>query len=161
MDRALIPVSRYWRSLMGPQPLRAVESYPAYWLKVAHDRISGQFAKRLREEGMSPAEWAVLRELYRPEWLSPVVLARLTGISKGAASKLVDRLAEKGLARKLPSEWDARFRGVQLTSRGATVVLRLVQVEDDADRKFFGALSEERRERLVQILKDICLRPMG
>jgi DNA-binding MarR family transcriptional regulator len=156
MEHNFIAVSRYWRSLMGPQPLCAPESYLAHWLKVTHRQISIRFGYELRMWEMSPAEWAVLREMYRPRRLSPVVLAEVTGISKGTASKLVDRLVQRGLVEKMTSEFDARVRGVQLTSRGEVVVRSLAQSEEDVDREFFGPLPQKTRAKLMQILKEIA-----
>ena len=66
----------------------------------------------------APSEWAVLRELYRPGRRSPVELGQVIGMTKGGASKLIDRLVKKGLVRKEVSEFDRRFRGVELTEYG-------------------------------------------
>ncbi len=94
-----------------------------------------------------------MRELYGPQWWSPVELGKAIGMSKGGASKLVSRLVKKGLVDKRKTESDRRFRSVGLTRQGREFVVRLAPHEKAMDREFFGPLGNTRRFRLTGWMK--------
>ena len=136
-------------------PIGVPQSQVSYWVKLAEARFSKHFAKMLEEWRLIPSEWAVLRELYRPGRRSPVELGQVIGMTKGGASKLVDRLVKKGLVRKEVSEFDRRFRGVELTEYGREWVPFLAELEKSLDREFFGKLRGGGRYRLTECLKRV------
>ena len=75
------------------QPITQAQWLGSYWLKRADRRISTSFAVDLKAWGIIASEWAALREMYRPGRNSSLGLATAIGMTKGGASKLVDRLA--------------------------------------------------------------------
>ena len=125
----------------------------SYWLKRADRRVSSNFAHVLKLYGISASEWAALRELYRPGRNSSVGLAPALGMTKGGASKLIDRLVRKGLASKEIGELDRRCRPVGLTKRGRYFVPYLARREEDLDRKSFR--TENLRYHLIRALKRV------
>lgn len=124
-----------------------------YWMKTAERRFAKGFACLLAESGLIVSEWAAMRELYGPQWWSPVELGKAIGLSKGGASKLVSRLVKKGLVDKRQSESDRRFRSIGLTRQGREFVVRLAPLEKAMDREFFGPLGNTGRFRLTGWLK--------
>ncbi len=76
-------------------------------------------------------------------------------MSKGAVSKLLDRLAERGLLTRAASEVDRRQQFVALTARGRALVPLLARLADDNDREFFGHLPAAQRTALLHILQDL------
>ncbi len=85
--------------------------------------------------------------------MSPVEIAHAIGMTKGGASKLVDRLVKKGFAVKSVGEFDRRFRTVELTEAGRGLVPRFARFVDNTDREIFGNLN--RRRRLLRTLKRV------
>jgi len=140
-----------WRPRWEWEPIRPAKSLCSYWLKLAEKSVSGSFARELKEFGIIASEWAAIRELYRPGRLSPVDIARVLGMTKGGASKLVDRLVKKRLVIKRTGEYDRRFRTVELTEAGQDLVLRFARFVDRTDCEIFGNL--KRRRRLLRTLK--------
>jgi DNA-binding MarR family transcriptional regulator len=118
----------------------------------AEARFYKTFAKLLKEWQLIPSEWAALRELQRPLCWSPVELGHTLGMSKGGASKLIDRLVRKGYVQKATHKFDRRFRSVGLSSHGKRIVPVLATLEKDIDREFFRPLGNNRRFRLAQWL---------
>ena len=59
------------------------------------NHVSHAFAIKLAGVGVTVAEWVVLRELYDAE-SAPSALAEQLGMTRGAISKLADRLIDKG-----------------------------------------------------------------
>ncbi|MEA3178047.1 MAG: hypothetical protein QOI59_1570 [Gammaproteobacteria bacterium] len=131
-------------------PIRPARSHLSHWVRRIDQRFSKTMNRLLSEAGIIASEWAALRELYRPQCMSPVELGLAIGMSKGWASKLVDRLVAKGLAIKETPDFDRRFRSVGLTKAGKELVRLMASIENDADREFFSPLGNGGRFRLTQ-----------
>ena len=134
-------------------PIGEPQQHVSYWVRLAEARFSKNLAKMLEEFRLLPSEWAVLRELYRPGRRSPVELGQVIGMTKGGASKLIDRLVEKDYVRKEVSEFDRRFRPIALTEFARERVPFLARMEKSLDREFFGQLKRRGRYRLRKCLK--------
>ena len=132
------------------------QSLCSYWLKRADRHVSSSFARHLKACGLAASEWAAIRQLYRPNRMSPLEIAQAIGMTKGGASKLVDRLVKKGFAIKRVGEFDRRFRTVELTEAGRSLVPRFARFVDNTDREIFGNL--KRRRRLLRTLKRVVQR---
>jgi DNA-binding MarR family transcriptional regulator len=130
-----------------------MQSLCSYWLKRADRHVSSSFARHLKACRLAASEWAAIRQLYRPNRMSPVEIGQAIGMTKGGASKLVDRLVKKGWAIKRVGEFDRRFRTVELTEAGRALVPRFARFVDNTDREIFGNL--KRRRRLLRTLKRV------
>ena len=139
--------SKTWKRITQTQSLCS------YWLKSADRHVSRSFARHLKACHLVASEWAAIRLLYKPNRMSPVEIAQAIGMTKGGASKLVDRLVKKGWAIKRVGEFDRRFRTVELTEAGRDLVPRFARFVDNTDREIFGNL--KRRRRLLRTLKRV------
>lgn len=135
------------------EPVQPARARCNYWVKHADRHFAKGFARLLAECGIIASEWAAMRELYGPQWWSPVELGKAIGMSKGGASKLVSRLVKKGLVNKRKAESDRRFRSVGLTRQGRELVTRLAPLDKAMDREFFGPLGSTGRFRLTTWMK--------
>lgn len=124
-----------------------------FWMRMVSNQISQSFAAKVAGRGVTVAEWAVMRALLGREPLAPSQLAGEMGLSRGAISKLCDRLVAKGLVSRAGGFEDGRARRVGLTAAGAALVPELAQLADRNDAEFFGCLSEEEREALGRLLR--------
>ncbi|WP_434420578.1 MarR family winged helix-turn-helix transcriptional regulator [Nannocystis pusilla] len=77
-------------------------------------------------------------------------------MTKGAVSKLIDRLEDKGLATRSPSEVDLRQQAVALTAAGRALVPRLARLADANDHEFFGHLPPPVRDELLRVLQQLA-----
>jgi DNA-binding MarR family transcriptional regulator len=141
------PVRQPWRDIHSPQ------AHINYWLKLAETRFSTTFGRELKEWDLIASEWAALRELYRPTPLSALDVGRALGMSKGGASKLIDRLVDKGLVEKKIVQSDRRFRAVSLTPSGRAIVPSLAQAEVTTHGQFFRLLHPKERVGLMLALQ--------
>ena len=101
------------------------------------------------------AEWVVLREMFDANTTSPSALATATGLTRGAISKLIERLVQKDLASRAEAAGDRRFQEVRLTSAGRVLVPQLAALADQNDHEFFSQLPVGERDRLVATLKKL------
>ena len=107
--------------------------------------MSHAFALKVAARGVTVAEWVVLRELYDGE-SAPSALADRLGMTRGAISKLADRLIAKGFIARRASAGDRRFQTLALTRQGRALTPKLAALADQNDEEFF-ALSIARRGR--------------
>lgn len=117
------------------------------------NHVSHSFALKLNASGVTVAEWVVLREMYRTnETTSPSVIAGVTGLSRGAISKLVSRLLEKGYVNREEASEDRRFQDIRLTAKAKELVPKLARLADQNDDESFSGLSATERKRLKELL---------
>ena len=136
----------------GPADLK---SHLGYWMRLVSSQVSSAFAARLEGEGVSVIEWLMLRELYEHA-LAPSILARRIGLTRGAITKLADRLTERHLLRREASASDGRGQTLALTMTGRSLVPRLAALADRNDQEFFGSLTPQDRATLERLLRDIA-----
>ena len=87
--------------------------------------------------------------------MAPSVLAKRTGMTRGAASKLIDRLVAKKLVSRRGRNDDRRYQDVALTAAGRSAVPTLAGIADENDEEFFSSLSSRERTALVTTLKKV------
>ncbi len=83
------------------------------------------------------------------------VLGAKGGKTKGAASKVVNRLAEKGLATRNLAENSARVQVLSLTPQGTALVPRLAGLADQNEEHFFGHLGQPERVALMKVFRGL------
>jgi len=130
----------------GVSPLKA---HIGFWMRLVSNQVSYSFARKLEATGVTVAEWVVLREMPGGKaTTSPSTVAELTGLSRGAVSKLIERLLKKGFVTRQDSSGDRRRQDIQLTPSAVALVPRLAKLADENDESFFGAISPEERHAL-------------
>jgi DNA-binding MarR family transcriptional regulator len=132
-----------------------LRSHTGFWLRFVSNHVSQSFARKLVGSGVTVAEWVVLREMFDASATSPSALATATGLTRGAISKLIDRLVQKDLVSRAEAADDRRFQDVRLTPAGRTMVPKLAALADQNDHEFFSQLPVGERERLVATLKKL------
>jgi MarR family transcriptional regulator, transcriptional regulator for hemolysin len=130
-----------------------LKSQLGYWLRVVSNAVSHAFAKQLATAGVTLAEWVILREMYSGnQTTSPSVVADMTGLTRGAVSKLIERLLQKGLVTRAEAALDRRYQEIQLTAAGTKLVPKLASIADDNDERFFSVLTRSERSALMAVL---------
>lgn len=130
-------------------------SHTGYLLRMVSNAVSQRFARRVADEGVTVAEWAMLRSLYGSDAIAPSTLARRMGITKGAISKLADRLLEKGLIERTGNLEDKRGHSLSLSTAGAKKVPVLARFADENDAAFFAVLSGGDHQTLRGLLNTL------
>jgi DNA-binding MarR family transcriptional regulator len=126
-----------------------------YWLRQVSNHVSQAFARKLEGRGVTVAEWVVLRELHDAEALPPSQLADKLGLTRGAITKLADRLIDKSFVIRTADPSDGRAQTLSLTRQGRRLVPQLATLADENDIQFFSCLTVEEREGLMRLLKGI------
>jgi DNA-binding MarR family transcriptional regulator len=134
----------------------ALTDHTGYWLRLVSNAVSQDFARAVAGEGVTVAEWAFLRTLHDLAPTSPTALAEHMGMTRGAISKLSDRLVAKALVARADSPQDKRAHILSLTAAGRAKMPVLATLADANDARFFGVLTSAQHEALGQILKRLA-----
>lgn len=131
-----------------------LENHLGYWLRRVSNAVSGGFSRALQGKQTSVAEWVLLRELFKRDQAAPGELAATVGLTRGAVSKIVDKLEAKGWIQTDAREGDSRFRVLSLTRAGSRSLPVLARIADQNDESFFGCLSTREKK----ILRDLLIK---
>lgn len=124
-----------------------------FWLRMVSNHVSRAFAAKLADKGVTVAEWSLMRVLYGKEPMPPSRIADDMGMTRGAITKLADRLIAKSLIMREASAEDGRAQTLTLTDRGKALVPDLAALADRNDAEFFECLTTDEREGLGRLLK--------
>lgn len=133
-----------------------LETHLGYWLRLVSNSVSQSFARKLEAQDITVAEWVFLRKLFDAENVPPSRLAELMGMTKGAISKLADRLVAKQLVARTASAEDRRAQFLALTAEGRAKVPLLAAMADRNDADYFGLLDAEERATLETLIRKIA-----
>ena len=139
-------------------PVSHLTSHLGYWLRHVSNHVSHAFARKLEGEDVTVAEWVVLRELYGHDALAPSRLAERLGLTRGAISKLADRLLAKDLIVRQDSLEDRRAHCLVLSPAGRDLVPTLSALADRNDAEFFDHLAAEERATIERVMKGVVER---
>ncbi|MBX3449857.1 MAG: MarR family transcriptional regulator [Planctomycetaceae bacterium] len=138
--------------------LSKLEDHLGYWLRYVSNHVSQAFARKVEARGVTVAEWVLMRQMHSAGTANPSQLASSIGMTRGAISKLIERLCRKELVKRSSVEGDRRYQTVDLTPAGKRLVPVLARLADENDREFFGHLQPEEAKRFVGVLQDIVHR---
>lgn len=139
-----------------PAEISALEDHYGFRLRVVSNAVSQSFARKVEAQGVTVAEWAFLRVLYDAAPSAPSSLATRMGMTKGAITKLAQRLIAKDLVARAADPGDGRAQFLALTASGRALVPKLAKLADANDAAFFGVLAAAEREALGRILKKLA-----
>jgi DNA-binding MarR family transcriptional regulator len=142
----------------APQSVPELTAHLGYWLRFVSNHVSRAFARKVEAHGVTVAEWVLMRQLLDEDALAPSRLADRMGMTRGAISKLADRLIAKAMLTRRADPEDGRAQTLALTSAGRALVPELAALADANDAEFFAGLAPKDRSALVRILSGIVER---
>lgn len=146
-----------------------MQNSEAMALSAALLAVAGGLTQRIHEgvvargfEGLRPAHGFAFARL-APDGATVTDLAVHLGVTKQAASQLVDEMVRKGYVERRPHPGDARARLVVLTGRGWDCTRAAEEAAAEAVREWGAVLGEGEvrvlREQLVRIAPRGPVRP--
>jgi DNA-binding MarR family transcriptional regulator len=134
----------------------ALTDHLGYWLRLVSNQVSHAFQRKVEATGVTIAEWVLLRALFDVGSLYQHELADALNLTRGAISKLVERLISKQLVSCHIGEQDRRYLRVALTDAGRALVPALAALADQNDDEHFGHLNDQERASLLVLLQGIA-----
>ncbi|MER6440588.1 MULTISPECIES: MarR family winged helix-turn-helix transcriptional regulator [unclassified Streptomyces] len=146
-----------------------MQNSEAMALSAALLAVAGELTQRIHEgvvargfEGVRPAHGFAFTRL-APDGATVTELAAHLGVTKQAASQLVDELVRKGYVERHPHPGDARARLIVLTERGWACTRAAEESAAEAVRPWVELLGEGEvgvlRDRLLRIAPYGPIRP--
>ena len=139
-----------------PAAVSSLETHLGYWLRVVSNNVSQSFKAKVEHEGVTVAEWVVLRALLGKDAIKPSELAARLGLTRGAVSKLIDRLIAKDLVSVHSDADDGRAQAIVLKASGRRLVPKLAALADENDAEAFGHLEQNQRALLLTTLQELA-----
>src|ERR1700733_5105913 len=120
------------------------------------DRLHIRFARLLREHGLTPSQYNVLRILRGEGKPLPIleIASRTVAVVPGITG-LIDRLEQAGFVNRLRCEKDRRVIYVALTDQGTKILHDLDEPLLALHRKLMGHLSHGDLKDLVGLLEKL------
>lgn len=113
-----------------------------YWLNRLRGLAHARLEAALAEHGLTVAQWSVLITVYRADAVTPLEIARFIDVDPGSLTRLLDRMEDKDLIRRLPVDGDRRSIRIALTPHAAALAPRLAALADANDAWIYAGLPE-------------------
>ena len=141
-----------------PAPLPELTDHLGYWLRHLSNHVSHAFARKLAAKKVTVAEWVLLRVLHGEAPMPPSRVAERMGLTRGAVTRLADRLIAKRLILREASAEDGRAQTLRLTGRGMALLPELAALAERNEAECFAHLGAADRAALERILKQSVAR---
>ena len=120
---------------MAGKNLSELESHIGYLMRLVSNNVSGDFANKLDNAGVTIAEWVIMRIMFNYHQITHGQIVEESGLTKGAITKIIRKLLIKKLIHKSDSESDGRSPTHCLTQQGLKIVPRLANLADKNDEE--------------------------
>ena len=108
--------------------------------------------QRVREHGMTRAQWGVLARLERQEGMTQAEMAETLEVQPITLLRLVDRLCEQDLLVRRPHPRDRRANRLYLTDKGRATLARLAPLGREVTGDILASLPEKDVAELLRTL---------
>jgi DNA-binding MarR family transcriptional regulator len=148
--------SRSQHELKKKRPFESPKEEAALSIVRTSDRMQICFARLLREHGLTPSQYNVLRILRGEDKPLPIleIASRTVAVVPGITG-LVDRLERAGFVNRLRCDKDRRVIYVALTDQGIAALAGLDAPLEALHHKVLGQLSQTELKDLIRLLEKI------
>ncbi len=142
--------------LKKKRPFESPEEEAALNVVRTSDQLQIRFARLLREHGLTPSQYNVLRILRGEGKPLPIleIASRTITVVPGITG-LIDRLEQAGFVNRLRCEKDRRIIYVALTDHATTSLAGLDEPLLALHRKLLGHLSQGELKDLIRLLEKL------
>lgn len=120
--------------------------------------IEKDLSRTFGEHTLDSASFDVLATLRRsgpPFRLTPTELMRASMVTSGAITQRLDRLEERGLVTRTPSDSDGRGVHVALTDAGRALIDQALPDHVRTEERLLAALTSTQRDDLAAALRSL------
>src|SRR6266849_10874703 len=142
--------------LKKKRPFESPEQEAALSVLRTSDQLQIRFARLLREHGLTPSQYNILRILRGEGKPLPIleIASRTITVVPGITG-LIDRLERGGFVHRLRCEKDRRVIYVALTDQGTKTLADLDEPLLILHRKLMGHLSQGESKELIRLLEKV------
>jgi DNA-binding MarR family transcriptional regulator len=142
--------------LKKKHPFESAEQEAMLSIVRTSDQLGIRGARLLREHGLTPSQYNVLRILRGEGKPLPIleIASRTITVVPGITG-LIDRLEQAGFVNRVRCQEDRRVIYVALTERGTSTLAALDEPIDRLHRSLLGHLSQDELKELIRLLAKI------
>lgn len=135
------------RQILGPED----DGYIGYMLSDVARLIRTVFDRRVRDLGLTRAQWLVLTRLYRRPGSSQTELADMLEIDRASAGRMIDRMEKNGWVERRPDGGDRRINRLHLTSDARKVHAEMWAIAEATVDDALSPLSVGERAQFTEL----------
>lgn len=117
--------------------------------------IRTAFDRRVRELGITRAQWLLLTRLHRNPGVSQSELADLMEVERASAGRMIDRMEANGWVERRAQNGDRRVKRVYLTAEAEQVHRRIWHVAEETVEGALSDLSATEAAQLMRLLSRV------
>jgi len=127
------------------------EAYIGYMLSDVARLIRTVFDRRVREIGLTRAQWLVLTRLYRRPGASQTELADMLEIDRASAGRMIDRMQKNGWVERRADSDDRRINRLYLTADARRAHKNMWAIAEATVDDALAPLSTSEREQFTRL----------
>ena len=135
--------------------MKPLDDYLPYLLNRAGARIAGSFTEVVRGYGITLPMWRVLAALNEADGQRMGELARRTSIDASTLSRVIDGMEQRGIARRMREDDDARSVTVSTTAEGRALTAKIVPMALSYEEVALAGFDDREARLLKQLLKRV------
>ena len=132
---------------MGPDD----DEYIGYVLSDVARLIRTVFDRRVRDIGLTRAQWLVLTRLYRRPGASQTELADMLEIDRASAGRMIDRMQKNGWVERRADSEDRRINRLYLTVEARRAHRNMWAIAEATVDDALAPLSTSEREQFTRL----------
>ncbi len=132
---------------MGPDD----DEYIGYVLSDVARLIRTVFDRRVRDIGLTRAQWLVLTRLYRRPGASQTELADMLEIDRASAGRMIDRMQKNGWVERRADDGDRRINRLHLTAEARRAHRDMWAIAEATVDDALAPLSAMEREQFTRL----------
>jgi DNA-binding MarR family transcriptional regulator len=142
--------------LKKKRPFESAEQEAALSVLRTGDQLQIRFARLLRDHGLTPSQYNVLRILRGEGRPLPIleIAGRTITVVPGITG-LIDRLEQAGFVNRVRCEKDRRVIYVALAEHGTRTLAAVDEPLADLHHKLLGHLSQAELKELIRLLEKV------
>lgn len=129
-------------------------SLPMTLLK-AREAVMRKFTPHLREHGLSPQQWRVLRALVEVDELDATEIAVRCALLMPSLSRILQNLEGRGLIKRMTSSADQRRSLVSISDSGRALFEKIAPLSEERYRTITEKFGYGKLELLYDLLDEL------
>jgi MarR family transcriptional regulator, lower aerobic nicotinate degradation pathway regulator len=130
----------------------ALTHWPGYLMAFIGEHAAERFERELDDEGIRSKHAQILVVIDAEGPMSQRALGRRLRIDKSPMVGLLDDLERIRLAERRRGDSDRRVQAIHLTAKGHAVLQRVLRLADEENERTLGALDDDERSLLHDLL---------
>jgi len=125
----------------------------------AQSDLVGALDLALRPSDVSAAQYVILSTLWYERARTAAQICKEISYSPGAMTRMLDRLEQKQLVRRVRLEYDRRAVELELSPAGKEVFPKLLAVSEKVIERYFGKFNKQELEQFEALLNRMLTTP--